>query len=157
MKRQGLVGLGFCLAVLIGDRFGVPAHGQSATREVPTKIEAELTPVRVVGVSYPGLAHQAGIYGRVELEALVSPDGSVKEVRILAYSHPLLVSPAKDSLRQWRFGGCKADTGCPAPVSFVFVLSKDICPVSECPSEVEIDLPTKVTIRSNTNRPIYVN
>jgi hypothetical protein len=157
MKRQGWAGLGFCLAVLIGDRFGVPVHGQAPSREAPTKIESELTPVRVVGVSYPGLAHQAGIYGRVELEALVLHDGSVKEVRILSYSHPLLVSPAKDSLRQWRFAGCKADTGCSAPVSFAFVLSKDICQISECPSEVEIDLPNKVTIRSNTNRPVYVN
>ena len=106
-----------------------------------------VAPKHIVGLRYPRLANLAVIQGRVELQAVVSPDGDVQQINAVS-GHPLLVGAAKDSLRQWRFGGCKSATECRVSVSFVFVLSKDLCDTSECPSDIQIDLPSTVTISS---------
>jgi hypothetical protein len=110
---------------------------------------SETTPSRILGLQYPRLAIQAFISGKVELEAGVLSDGTVKEVKTIM-GHPLLVPGATDSLRQWRFKPCASSAGeCRAKVTFLFVLEKGMCPLGPfCPTEVEIDLPATITIRS---------
>jgi len=51
---------------------------------------------------YPPLARQTRISGTVRLHAIISKDGSVKELEVLN-GHPLLVQSALDAVRQWRY------------------------------------------------------
>jgi protein TonB len=51
---------------------------------------------------YPPLARQMRVQGTVRLEALISSDGVVEEVRVLS-GPPLLVQAALDSVRRWRY------------------------------------------------------
>lgn len=113
----------------------------------------EIAPTRIVGVQYPRLAHLAVVQGRVELEALLSTEGVVKEITVIS-GHPLLNDAAKNSLEKWRFAGCTSGASCTAKVTFVFVLEKGICDIDQCPNDLQIDLPGTVTIRSKLARAI---
>src|SRR5690348_15699064 len=100
----------------------------------------EIAPTRIVGVQYPRLAHLAVVQGRVELEALLSTEGAVKEIKVIS-GHPLLNDAAKNSLEKWRFAGCTSTgASCTAKVTFVFVLEKGICDIDQCPNDLQIDL-----------------
>lgn len=52
--------------------------------------------------AYPRIAANLKLTGSVQLQAVVRPDGTVKEVRVVG-GHPLLAQAAADALRQWRY------------------------------------------------------
>jgi periplasmic protein TonB len=60
--------------------------------------EAKL--IRRVEPVYPPLARQARIGGLVRLEALISTDGRIMDLRVTS-GHPLLVKAAMDAVKQW--------------------------------------------------------
>jgi protein TonB len=51
---------------------------------------------------YPQLARMARIEGGVELEAVISKEGTIEELKVLR-GHPLLVKAALEAVRQWRY------------------------------------------------------
>jgi len=51
---------------------------------------------------YPQLARMARIEGAVELEAVISKDGTIQELKVLR-GHPLLVKAALEAVRRWRY------------------------------------------------------
>ena len=51
---------------------------------------------------YPPLAKQARIQGVVRLEAIISKNGTIDQLRVVQ-GHPLLVQSALDAVRQWRY------------------------------------------------------
>lgn len=51
---------------------------------------------------YPPLAKQARIQGTVRLEAVISKEGRIDQLRVVS-GHPLLVQSALDAVRQWRY------------------------------------------------------
>jgi periplasmic protein TonB len=51
---------------------------------------------------YPQLAKVAGVQGVVLLEAVISKEGSIKDVRVIS-GHPLLTQAAADAVRTWRY------------------------------------------------------
>jgi len=51
---------------------------------------------------YPALARRAKITGTVRLEVSVSPTGTVEGVTVIS-GHPILVQPALDAVRQWKY------------------------------------------------------
>lgn len=51
---------------------------------------------------YPPLAKMARIQGRVLLEAIISKDGTIQDLKILS-GHPLLVKPAMEAVARWRY------------------------------------------------------
>ena len=61
------------------------------------------TVVRERKPSYTAGAMRAGVRGRVKLECVVLPDGTVGHVRILKRLHPDQDEEAVRALRQWRF------------------------------------------------------
>jgi hypothetical protein len=88
------------------------------------------------------------------MEALVSTEGTVKEIKVIS-GHSLLNDAAKNSLEQWRFTGCSpTNAPCKAKVTFVFALDNGICDIDPCPSDLQIDLPGTVTIKSKRARAI---
>jgi TonB family protein len=58
---------------------------------------------REVEPFYPKEPHDAGIQGEVHLEAIVRPDGSVGDVRVVAAKHPDLDEAAIAAVRKWQF------------------------------------------------------
>lgn len=52
--------------------------------------------------TFPEMALKMNIRGAVQLEAVVRPDGTVKEVRVLG-GHPLLADSAARAVMQWRY------------------------------------------------------
>ena len=51
---------------------------------------------------YPPLARMARIQGTVRLEAVISIDGTIQNLRVLS-GHPLLVSVALEAVARWRY------------------------------------------------------
>ncbi|HET9180476.1 MAG TPA: energy transducer TonB [Terriglobia bacterium] len=51
---------------------------------------------------YPQLAKMARIQGTVRLEAIISKDGTIQDLKVLS-GHPLLVKAALDAVKQWRY------------------------------------------------------
>jgi TonB family protein len=130
--------------------WGANGNGQSQAEPAASEVK----PLRIVGLRYPRLALLSAVQGRVELEAVVSADGKVKDVKSIS-GHPLLVNDAKDSLRQWRFTACAPSaTQCSARAIFVFEFEKGACEIDSCPNDIQVDMPANVTIRSKPARAI---
>jgi len=51
---------------------------------------------------YPPLAKMARIQGTVRLEAIISKDGTIQDLKVLA-GHPLLVKSALEAVQRWRY------------------------------------------------------
>jgi protein TonB len=52
--------------------------------------------------SYPPLARSARIQGQVVLQAVISKQGVIENLKVLA-GHPMLVPAAIEAVRQWRY------------------------------------------------------
>jgi len=61
-----------------------------------TKLISQPRPV------YPPLAKQARIQGAVVLEAVISKQGGVENLRVIS-GHPLLIQAALDAVKQWKY------------------------------------------------------
>jgi protein TonB len=48
------------------------------------------------------LARQARIQGTVKLEADISKDGTIENLKVIS-GHPLLIQAALDAVKQWRY------------------------------------------------------
>jgi TonB family protein len=82
-----------------------PAPGQNAVvdRDTPTD-SYDQPPVPIVAPEppYPEFPREAGIEGKVVLEALVSWEGHVREVRVRE-GNPMLAEPSAKVVKTWRF------------------------------------------------------
>ena len=58
--------------------------------------------IRQVRPRYPRPARQARIQGTVILEAIISEQGSVENLRVIK-GHPLLIQSALEAVRRWRY------------------------------------------------------
>jgi len=78
----------------------VPAFSQEGPdRKVKTKV----SPV------YPDIARKMGLTGTVRLQVAISPNGSVKETKVIG-GHPILVTAAVDAVKKWRFEPASAES-----------------------------------------------
>ena len=92
----------------------LPAVAPPPPPPPPPKAVAPTEPVRVGGVVreprvsklvppiYPKLARQARVAGTVVLEAIVTADGKVAEIKVIS-GHPLLVEAAINCVKQWEY------------------------------------------------------
>jgi len=58
--------------------------------------------VRKILPAYPPLARTARIEGQVVLQAVISKQGAIENLRVLS-GHPMLVPAAIEAVRQWRY------------------------------------------------------
>src|SRR6266550_4057984 len=58
--------------------------------------------LRKVQPNYPPLARQARIQGQVVLQAEISKDGSIENLRLIS-GHPMLAPSAIEAVKQWRY------------------------------------------------------
>jgi len=58
--------------------------------------------IRKVQPAYPPLARQARIQGQVVLQAEISKNGSIENLRLIS-GHPMLAPAAIEAVKQWRY------------------------------------------------------
>jgi TonB family protein len=81
-----------------------PAFSQETNQgEIKRKAKAKVDP------RYPPLARQMKLSGKVKIEVIVSPDGRVKDTRIIG-GNPVLVNAALDAIRMWRYESAPKET-----------------------------------------------
>jgi TonB family protein len=82
------------LAVSLG-----PIHAgaqQTQNEEIARRAKSRVQPV------YPELARRMNLVGTVKIEVVVSPNGTVKDARVVG-GHPVLAGAALDAAKKWRF------------------------------------------------------
>src|SRR5258708_15474552 len=94
------------LAALILGVAVVPVHiqaQQAQSEEIVRRAKSKVQP------AYPDLARKMGITGTVKIEVVVSPNGAVKDARVVG-GHPVLASAALDAAKKWRFEPSSAES-----------------------------------------------
>ena len=111
--RRRVLRVGLLLLVL-GTLSSQPAFSQESSQQANTrKVKSKVDP------RYPQLARQYQLKGKVKIEATVSPDGSVKNTRVVGGS-PLLAGAALDAVKQWKYEPGQKETSETIEFSFEY-------------------------------------
>jgi TonB family protein len=86
---------------------GNPTEQRMAATEV--SVEGSRAAIVVVKPGYPAVAAAMSLRGAVQLQVIVRPDGSVRQVYILG-GHPILARASVDAVQQWRFEPASTET-----------------------------------------------
>jgi protein TonB len=70
--------------------------------------------IKMVPPVYPSLASRARVSGTVILEATLTAQGTVEEIRVMS-GHPLLIPAAIDCVKQWQYEPTYLN-GVPVPI-----------------------------------------
>ena len=109
-----VTGFGSGISVNVGDPRGIPNFPGGVQPVVPVVAPpAAVAAIRISHMSegdlvhkvlptYPPLARAARIQGQVLLQAMISKQGTIENLRVLA-GHPMLVPAAIEAVRQWRY------------------------------------------------------
>jgi TonB family protein len=76
---------------------------QSQNEEILRRAKTKVQP------TYPELARKMSITGTVKVEVVVSPNGTVKEARVVG-GHPVLANAALEAAKKWRFEPSSAES-----------------------------------------------
>jgi protein TonB len=88
---------------IIGSNLGGPPPSPpTVTRALRPSHMMEGNLIRRVQPEYPSLARQARIQGQVVLQAVISKQGAIENLRVLS-GHPMLVRAAIEAVQQWRY------------------------------------------------------
>jgi TonB family protein len=103
-ERKLAIGLGLTAVSLISSPRVAFAQepnpqAQAAARKVAVKVEPQ----------YPDLARRNHIFGKVRIQAVVAPDGTVKEAHEIG-GGPVLVKAALEAVGQWKFEPASKET-----------------------------------------------
>jgi protein TonB len=83
----------------------LPPAPPASLRTAPIRIGGDVREpqvVRLVAPVYPQLAQTARVSGTVVLEATLTVDGTVDEIRVIS-GHPLLIDAAIACVKQWQY------------------------------------------------------
>jgi TonB family protein len=92
--------LAFLILAAVSGSISPAGHAQDV---MDRKVKSKVDPV------YPEIARKMGITGNVKLQLVVSPNGVVKETKVIG-GHPILVNAAVDAVKKWRFETASAET-----------------------------------------------
>ena len=81
---------------------GKAGYGASHTAASTSPVEGTRQLERSVPPEYPAIAERMKLTGTVQVQAMVKPDGTVKEVKILG-GHPLLAAAVASAVLQWKY------------------------------------------------------
>ena len=59
--------------------------------------------------AYPEMARRLRLQGVVKVQVVISPDGRVKETKVIG-GHPLLVTAVEDTLKNWKYAPASSET-----------------------------------------------
>jgi TonB family protein len=74
----------------------VNLRGQDSGSEIVRRAKSKVQAV------YPELARKMNITGTVKVQVVVSPNGTVKDAKVVG-GHPVLAGAALDAIKKWRF------------------------------------------------------
>lgn len=82
-----------------------PAHAMASNSPVETtrRLERSFPP------DYPAIAERMKLTGTAQVQAVVKPDGTVKEVKVLG-GHPLLADALVRAVMQWKYQAASKET-----------------------------------------------
>jgi TonB family protein len=82
---------------------GLKVQAQDSGNEIVRRAKIK------VQVVYPDLARKMNITGTVKVAVVVSPNGIVKDAKVVG-GHPVLASAALEAARKWRFEPAAVET-----------------------------------------------
>ncbi|MGC2226960.1 MAG: energy transducer TonB, partial [Candidatus Sulfotelmatobacter sp.] len=85
-----------------GTRPIMPVAPAVATHPISVSHMSEGDLVHKIVPTYPPLARAARLQGQVVLQAVISKQGTIENLKVLA-GHPILVPAAIEAVRQWRY------------------------------------------------------
>jgi len=97
----------------------------------PIRVGGSVTeprPVKMVPPVYPSLASRARVAGTVILEATLTAQGTVEEIRVIS-GHPLLIEAAINCVKQWQYEPTLLN-GVPVPVILTAKVRFERAPIS---------------------------
>lgn len=106
MQRSRPLGSAIVLlpALMIGAISFAPYSNCAFAQDHPErKIRVRVEPV------YPDIARKMKLNGIVRIQVVVSPNGNVKETKVIG-GHPILVTAAVDAVKKWKFDPAGAET-----------------------------------------------
>jgi TonB family protein len=71
-------------------------RAQDSDSEIVRRAKTKVQPV------YPDLARKMNITGTVKVQVVVSPNGTVKDAKVVG-GHPVLATAALEAVKKWRF------------------------------------------------------
>jgi len=94
-----------------GIRFGPNSSTAAKGEAAPSSAQSESSRSRKLGTAppYPEIARRMGLKGAVQLQAMVRPDGTVKEVHVIG-GHPVLAQAAMQAVMGWRYEPASKET-----------------------------------------------
>ena len=95
MSRRAAVAL-MAVMTLAGTAGPVHVAAQTQNEEILRRAKTKVQP------AYPELARKMNLSGTVKIEVVVSPNGTVKDARVVG-GHPVLANSALDAAKKWRF------------------------------------------------------
>jgi protein TonB len=101
-KVRRLMGTVFLALVAAGAAIFHPLPAM-AQGELARKAKTKVAP------AYPELARRMNIVGTVKVLVVVSPNGSLKDTKVVG-GNPLLVNAAMDALKKWKFEPADAES-----------------------------------------------
>jgi TonB family protein len=81
----------------------VGAQQQLQSEEIVRRAKSKVQPI------YPELARKMNIAGTVKIEVVVTPNGTVRDARVVG-GHPVLANAALDAAKKWRFEPAPAES-----------------------------------------------
>ncbi len=93
LRRTGALLSGVAVLAAAGTLF---AGAQNSDGDLVRRAKSKVQPV------YPELARKMNITGTVKVQVVVSPNGTVKDAKIVG-GHPVLATAAMDAVKKWRF------------------------------------------------------
>lgn len=87
------------------------ARAASADEDGGRKVKSKVSPM------YPELARRMNLTGTVKVEVVIGANGVVKSTKVIG-GHPVLVEPALDAVKKWRYEPSQEETT--ATVEFHF-------------------------------------
>lgn len=81
----------------------VAAQTASAQEESARKVKSRVAP------TYPELARKLNVSGVVKVQITIAANGAVKSAKALG-GHPLLIEPAVDAAKRWKYEPAKDET-----------------------------------------------
>jgi len=88
-------------SVLSATPVAVPKIATPQRVRVSSGVQSGLL-IRKVNPTYPPLARQARIQGRVILQAQISKDGNIENLQLVS-GHPMLAPAAIEAVKQWKY------------------------------------------------------
>ncbi|MGA8153058.1 MAG: TonB family protein [Terriglobales bacterium] len=122
-------------AVKVDMQSGAPARELPPVTDAVQRTQIDATKTQLAEPSYPSLAGQMKVQGSVLLQALISAEGVIQEVRVIS-GPAILSSAAREAAMQWRFkpyleNGKAVETQARITVNFVIKVWDDEARVHE--------------------------